>query len=259
MEHSIDTATASTPHAEPVVRKVNALRPLLWLHLGARDVLRSLRGSATAGLVIALLGLILMLVTWKVSYLGPATLGGFLIVAPFIAMPVYVLSRQLEQGQALDMSEAWHLCKANASSIAQFGLMLALGYLVWERLAAIVFALFYEGQALHLSKLPSELLSGEYSGLILTFIIVGGVLASAIFASSVVSAPLLLDRPVDVITAVLTSLRCCARNTAAMVLWAALIAFLTALGFATMMIGLVLIFPWLAHATWHAYRDMVES
>src|SRR5262249_9666965 len=98
MDQSIDTGSVPAAHPEPVVRKVNALRPLLWLHLGARDVLRSLGGSLTAGLVIALLGLVLVLVSWKVSYLGPATLGGFLIVAPFVAMPVYVLSRQLEQG-----------------------------------------------------------------------------------------------------------------------------------------------------------------
>jgi uncharacterized membrane protein len=74
-----------------------------------------------------------------------------------------------------------------------------------------------------------------------------------------VSAPLLLDRPVDVITAALTSLRCCLRNPLPMIVWAVLIAALTLVGFATVMVGLVVIFPWLAHASWHAYRDLVAA
>jgi uncharacterized membrane protein len=44
-----------------------------------------------------------------------------------------------------------------------------------------------------------------------------------------------------------------------MLLWAALIATLTAVGFATLMLGLIVIFPWLAYASWHAYRDLVEA
>ena len=178
-------------------------------------------------------------------------------MAPLIAINLYALSRQHEQGQAANTAEASRAWRANASSIALFGLMLTLAYIFWERLAAIIFAFFYSGQALHLSRLPAELLSGHYGGLLVTFIAAGAVLAAVVFALGVVTAPLLVDRPVDVVTAMLTSLRCCARNPAPMLLWAALIATLTAVGFATLMLGLVVIFPWLAHASWHAYRDLV--
>lgn len=92
----------------------------------------------------------------------------------------------------------------------------------------------------------------------LVFVGVGGLLALAVFALGVVTAPLLLDRDVDVITAAVTSLRCCLRSPAAALLWAVLIAALTALGFATLMLGLIVIFPWLGHASWYAYRDLVE-
>jgi uncharacterized membrane protein len=94
--------------------------------------------------------------------------------------------------------------------------------------------------------------------LVIAFVGVGGLLALAVYALGVVTAPLLLDRDVDVVTAAVTSLRCCLRNPGAALLWAALIAALTALGFATLMLGLVVIFPWLGHASWHAYRDLVE-
>src|SRR5262249_9359904 len=145
----------------------------------------------------------------------------------------------------------------NGSSIALFGLILALAYFVWERIAAIVFALFYSGQALHASRWWTELLSAQFAWLIVTFLAAGAALAAAIFVIGVVSAPLVLDRPVDVVTAVVTSVRCCLRNPMAMLTWAILIAACTALGFATAMLGLVLVFPLLAHASWHAYRDLV--
>jgi uncharacterized membrane protein len=197
--------------------------------------------------------------TWKATYLAPALLGGFLLVAPLIAISLYELSRQLEQGQPANVSKARAAWRSNAGSIALFGLMLTLAYIFWERVAAIIFAFFYSGQALHLSRLAQELLlSGQYVGLLLAFFAAGAALAAVVFALSVVSAPLLVDRPVDVITAALTSLRCCARNPGAMLLWAVLIAALTAVGFATLMLGLIVIFPWLAYASWHAYRDLVE-
>jgi cytochrome c oxidase subunit IV len=88
---------------------------------------------------------------------------------------------------------------------------------------------------------------------------VGGFFALIVFAFGVVTAPMLLDREVDVVTAALTSLRACLANPGATLVWAALIAVLTALGFATAMIGMVIIFPVLGHASWHAYRDLVQK
>jgi uncharacterized membrane protein len=249
---------ASSPAADPRVRRVPATRPIEWLRLGARDLARSPGPSLAIGIVVAIVGAFLVAASWKAAYLAPALLGGFLLVAPFIAIGVYTLSRQLEQNRRPEAAQAWRDARANGSSIALFGLILALAYLVWERIAAIVFALFYGGQALHASHWGLELLSPAFAGLLTAFFAAGAALAAGVFVLGVVSAPLLLDRPVDVITAVVTSVRCCVRNPGAMVLWALLIAGLTALGFATAMLGLVVVFPWLAHASWHAYRDLVD-
>jgi uncharacterized membrane protein len=258
MEHLLDSASTSRPAAMPQVHEVEATRPLVWLRRGAADFLRAPAIGLGTGAVVAAVGWLLMAATWKATYLAPALLGGFLLVAPFIAIGLYAVSRQLEQGQTPDAKDAWLSWRGNAESIALFGLLLALAYIVWERMAAIVFALFYSGEAVRLSQLPWDLLSGRFSGLVVTFVAGGALLAALVFALGVVSAPLLLDRPVDVITAALTSLRCCTTNPGAMLLWAALIAALTALGFATLMLGLVVIFPLLAFASWHAYRDLVE-
>lgn len=259
MEHLLDSTSTPQSAGMPGVNKVEASRPFVWLRQGLQDLKRAPGIGLCTGIVVAAVGWLLMTATWKATYLAPAMLGGFLLVAPFIAIGLYAVSRQLEQGQTPDGKAAWLSWRANAESIALFGLLLALAYIVWERVAAIVFALFYSGEALRLSRLPLDLISGRFSGLIFTFVVGGALLAALVFALGVVSAPLLLDRRIDVISAVLTSLRCCATNPGAMLVWALLIAGLTTLGFATLMLGLVVIFPVLAHASWHAYRDMVAK
>ena len=70
---------------------------------------------------------------------------------------------------------------------------------------------------------------------------------------------MLLDRQVGVLTAVLTSWRVVMDNPGPLALWAALLMGLTLLGMATGLVGLIPIVPWLAHASWHAYRDLVDS
>jgi len=180
-------------------------------------------------------------------------------VAPFVAIVFYALSRQIERGEAVDGAAALFAWRRNTGQIALWGLALALTLILWERLAAIVFALFYGGEVADVTTLARDVFfSGRQWGLVIAFVGVGGLLALAVYALGVVTAPLLLDRDVDVVTAAVTSLRCCLRNPGAALLWAALIAALTALGFATLMLGLVVIFPWLGHASWHAYRDLVE-
>jgi uncharacterized membrane protein len=257
---ALSAADALVPDTRaPRARRIGLSRPLTWLRRGAADLQRVPHISLRIGAAVALAGMVLTAAAWNATYLAPALLGGFLLVAPFLALPMYALSRQLERQHAADADQAWRAWRGNAESIALFGLVLALAYIFWERVAAIVFALLYRGEALYLSRLPADLLSGPFAGLLLGFLVAGAVLAAAVFAFSVVTAPLLLDRPVDVITAALTSLRCCLRNPLPMIVWAVLIAALTLVGFATVMVGLVVIFPWLAHASWHAYRDLVAA
>jgi uncharacterized membrane protein len=227
--------------------------------MGAEDLQRSLRPSLAIGAVVALAGWLLMAASWKVSYLAPALLAGFLYIAPFSAIAVYGYSRQLERGAAIDSGEALHAWRANAQSIALFGLMLAVALIFWERVAAIIFAAFFRGEPLQFSNLLTSLvLSGTHTTMLLTLVAAGALIAAVVFALSVVTAPMLLDRPVDVVTAAITSVRCCLRNPLPMLLWAVLIAGITWIGLATFMVGLVVVLPWLAHASWHAYRGLVE-
>ena len=94
---------------------------------------------------------------------------------------------------------------------------------------------------------------------VIAYVAVGGILAGVVFALSVVSVPMIIDRQVDAGTAMKTSLRVAGQDLQSMLVWATLIVVLVAIGFATWLVGMVVIFPLLGHATWHAYKDLVEE
>lgn len=244
----------------PEIRKVDSGRPVIWLQRGWADFKKALAPSLIYGGWAAAFGFALLMVAWRSTYMVPALVGGFLLVAPFVAIVFYALSRQIEQGRPVDGAEAVFAWRRNAGSIALWGLALTMALILWERVAAILFALSYGGEVRNLETLLADvLLSGRYILLVLVYFAVGGFFALIVFAFGVVTAPMLLDRDVDVVTAALTSLRACLANPAAALVWAVLIAVLTAIGFATLMIGMVIIFPLLGHASWHAYRDLVQK
>ncbi len=243
----------------PAVRTVEALRPLRWLARGWRDLRRTGLASLVYGLALALAGAAVVWLAGSRPYLVTALYSGFLLVAPFLLIGVYDLSRQLEHGGALDARRALGAWRANADSIGLFGLGLVFVLISWERISAILFALLYGGELASLETLVQQMVfSPDYRTLLVAYVGIGGALAVLVFAVSAVSVPMLLDRNPDVATAIATSLRAVARNLVPMAIWAALIVVLTVIGFATLFLGLIVVLPWLGHATWHAYRDLVE-
>jgi uncharacterized membrane protein len=106
---------------------------------------------------------------------------------------------------------------------------------------------------------PTLLFTAHGLGLLVTGTIVGGALAALTFSISVISVPLLMTRRIDAVSAIAASLRAVRVNWQPMALWAALIAGFIALGIATVFVGLVIAFPLIGHATWHAFRDVVRN
>jgi len=242
----------------PNVRKIGPGQPFVWLKRGLADLARVPVASLSYGLVFAAIGAGLLTIARGRSHLAPALTSGFMLIAPFFAIVLYGLSRALERGGEASTADAFQAWRRNSGSIALFGFLLAFTLMAWERISAIIFALFYGGNVPDLRNfLADVLLSGRYNELLVAYFGIGGIFALAVFAFSVVAPQAMLDRDIDVATAIVTSIKCCTTNPLAMFVWAAIIAALTALGFATWMIGLVLVFPWLSHASWHAYRDLV--
>ena len=117
-----------------------------------------------------------------------------------------------------------------------------------------------QGRNLVLDSSVAQLFfSGSGLVFLIVFTLVGAVIATAVFVISVVSIPMMLDRKTDFITAVLTSITAGRANIVVMMLWAALLTVFTGIGLITFYLGLAIVLPLIGHATWHAYRDIVDS
>jgi uncharacterized membrane protein len=137
--------------------------------------------------------------------------------------------------------------------------MLVFVLISWERLSAILVGLFLAGSGIGgLADLLSLRALQQHTEFMLAYLAFGGVLALMMFSLSVVSLPMMLHREVDFATALVTSFMATRHNFPVLLLWGVLIAGLTAVGVATNFIAMAVIFPWLGHASWHAYRGLIE-
>jgi len=255
-----DTPTQLDQHfALPEVRRVELDRPLAWLRSGWRDMWANPIASLAYGLLFAIAGDIILIFAWGNPYLSTAAVSGFFLVGPLLAGGLYEISRRHAGGLHSTFFDSLAGWGRNGQSMAMFGLLLALASLIWERTSAIFFALFVPDLVPNFWSFASGvLLNPDYLGLTLTWLVAGGILAMLVLSVSAVSIPMLVDRQVDFVTAMMTSMRAVALNPAPMLVWAALVVALTALGFATLLFGLIFLMPLLGHASWHAYRDLVE-
>ena len=249
-DHGLDT---------PQVRHVGASRPWHWLKLGWQDLAANPAASLAYGAFFALVGYLILAFASARPYLFTAAISGFLLIGPIAAAGLYEMSRRRAAGERSGFFESLKGLKREGDQLAYFGLGLAITLILWERLSAILFALFYAGVAPDLSNLFNDIaFSGNYLNFVAAYLVVGGALAALVFAFSAIAIPMILDRSTDVVTAMITSARAVGHNLVPMILWAAMIVIAMAIGFATMMVGMVLLLPVVGHATWHAYKDLVE-
>ena len=252
----------NNPHiALPCVYRVSWQQPWHWLKLGWGDFKRNLSLSLSLGMVFAIFGNAVVNHFLKESHLAMALTSGFLLVAPFLAIGFYGMSCQIEEGKTnAEEDRAFSCIRDNAASIGMFGLMYALVLSAWERFSAILVALMLRGDWVSSGPFSFDSLwAAEHWQFVVAYVGFGAVLAGLVFAASVVSLPMMMDRKADVVTAVVTSLVVVRENLAAMALWAVLIVALTVLGVLTWFVGLAVIFPILGHASWYAYRDTVQA
>ncbi|MDX2158383.1 MAG: DUF2189 domain-containing protein [Hyphomicrobiaceae bacterium] len=250
-------AAAWDPDGVAVPHRVPFDAPWMWLAAGWRDLWAAPAVGLTYGLAFAGGAAALALGLWSrgAQALFPAFAGGFFLIAPFLAMGLYDASRRLAGGEPVSLASAAGAGLAAKGQIAFFGVVLMIVFLVWLELAFMLLMLFMGGQGLPPASefLPTLLFTGPGLGLLIVGSIVGGCLATLVFAMSAVAVPMLLVERVDAVTAIRSSIAAVAANPKPMALWAALIAVMIAAGFVTLLAGLVLAFPLIGHATWHAY------
>jgi len=244
------------------VRRVPLDAPWDWLARGWRDLCALPTASLAYGAFFAVAAWIVLLVLIQLgaTALIPVLAAGFLLVAPLLAAGLYEMSRRLEKGEQVTARKVFDACAPAIGRLGFFGVVLFFAFFIWVELAFLLLSLFLGEVAL---PAPSEfvhtiLFTNAGVALLIAGTLTGGMLAAMVFAISSVAAPLLLVKDVDAVSAMATSVRAASLNTGPMLLWAALIAGYMAIGLATLFVGLVVIFPLLGHATWHAFRDLAE-
>ncbi len=246
-------------HPFPVVRAGLPLSaPFEWLRRGADDLRAGGFASLFYGACFAAGGFLLFLAFRHTVQLVTAVTAGFMLVGPFLAIGLYELSRRRETGEELSLKATLTVWKRSIGCFGIYSMILILIYLVWARASLVIFALFYQGGMPTLGSFMTQILKFDNIEFLLAYLAVGGVFAGLVFAFSVVSIPMMLERNQDAITAMLASFLALVRNLPMMLIWGALIALLTALGIALAFVGLIITMPLVGHATWHAYRALIE-
>lgn len=246
-------------HPFPVIRSGLPLSaPFEWLRLGWDDLRTGGLTSLFYGFCFATGGLFFFLSFRHAVQLLTALTTGFMLIGPFLAIGLYEISRQHELGEKPNLKDTLAVWRRNLAGNGVYSLILVIFYLVWARASLVAFALFYEGGMPSVENFIGQILKFDNLEFLLVYLAIGGFFAVLVFALSVVSIPMMLDRNEDAITAMLASAIAFVRNLPAMLVWAALIGMLGLVGMATAFIGHIVLMPLIGHATWHAYRALVQ-
>lgn len=253
--------TSISGKTDPVVRPVTTADIAEALAWGMRDFQAAPRYGLTFGALYAAGGIVIVmsLTALGLTYLAYPLAAGFALIGPFVAVVLYEVSRQLEDGQNPSWRGIWSIV-ISRREIAWMALVTMFIFVVWMYQIGFLMALFF-GLNASFSSLPQFITVVLTTNQGLLFLLVGNMIGAALslilFSLTVVSFPLLLDRDVDFVTAMVTSVRAVAASPLPMLGWALIIVMQLIVSAIPFFLGLVITLPVLGHATWHLYRRIV--
>lgn len=252
----------------PPVLPIEPDQPLRWLVLGFRDLTRNPLLSLAHGLLLALGGAVITWVAFDEFWLLAGLVSGFMVGAPVLATSLYAMSRAIERHEPVSLAllvNTWtrwqlrlQLQPDSYWALIRFGLLLGLATAGWVFTSSTLIHLMAPVPIHTPMDFIRHVVISRDHHLFEIWLAIGGVMAAPLFASSVVSMPMLLDRRVTVLEAVLTSWKVVLTYPVTMALWAFLLMGFTLLGIFSLYLGLILVVPMLGHASWHAYRELVD-
>ncbi len=252
------TESTPLPLSRQRRRNLPASAAFGWLAAGWRDLWRNPLPSLAYGLVVFVLSLAVVtcLFRLELDYILFPALAGFMVVGPLVAIGLYQKSRDLEEGRPVSLARMIFVRAESGAQVWFTGAILCLLMLVWMRAAVIIYALFFGLRPFPgLDHIAAMLFTTpEGWGMLVVGTVVGGLFAAFSFAISTFSIPMLLAEKVDAFTAMGTSISMVFRNLPVMLVWGAIVLALFLICIVTGLVGLVVIFPLLGHATWHSYR-----
>lgn len=253
------TTLAETAPPRPVIRTITADDVYAALRQGWQDFRAVPRYGLFFGGVYALVGIAIFLTLWvtdRPGWIMPLAVA-FPLVGPFAAVGLYEVSRRREAGEPLDWAEVLGaVWRKRDSQIPSMAFVVLAGFLVWMWAAAMLVILFL-GRLGAYDDLDVILGSGNGIALVIVGSIVGAVIAFLLFAVTVVSLPMLVDREVDFVTAMVTSFKAVRDNLQPMLHWGWIVGGTLFTAMVPFFLGLVVALPVLGHATWHLYRKVI--
>lgn len=258
MDTSNDVTNAPGLHLQ--IRHVSWLEPLHWLRYGWQDLRHHAGASVAYGLLVTGMGFIILAFATYHAYIMAAAVSGFLLVGPVLATGLCELSRRREQQKQATFDDSLDALSRHGRALTHFaGVLFGLSVL-WFLVSGLILETFVGTAVPDINQAVWGDFTNRVSlSLIMVYIAIGGILALVVFALSVVSVPAIIDRDASASESMGASARVTAANIPAMLVWAGLIVILTAIGFATFLLGMIVIYPLLGHATWYAYKDLISS
>lgn len=249
----------STPQNARQIAALRAGDPFRWLALGWRDLMAARWIALFYGVCFWLMALVLGAIFRNKPEYTMSFLSGCFLVGPFLAMGLYEVSRRRERGLPQDLGASLSCWDNRLGSMGLLVLVLIVLELLWGRASLVVFAVFFNTGMPSTASVMQGIFSPSNWKFVAVYLAVGGVFASLVFSSCVVSIPMILDRNTDAISACIASMQVVVENTGVMVLWGLLIVLLL---LASLLLpwalGVLLVGPWLGHASWHAYRGCIR-
>ena len=242
------------------IRHAALFKPFSWLAKAWQDLRHHPQASLAHGLAVSALILISLIITSIHIYVIAGIVSGFMLIGPIMAAGLCELSRRDEHDEPVSFDHSLdgiRHCQSTLNHLA--GILLGFSVL-WFVISGLVLFLTI-GNIVPSFELTlwGDFLTYVTPMQIVLYIVVGGVLASIVFVVSVVSVPAIIENDIPAVDAMIISFKVTLANLPTMIVWSSLIVLLTAIGFATFLVGMVVIYPLLGHATWHAYRDLVQS
>jgi len=250
---------SSTSEPADTAIPIDLRSPWRWLRLGCLDFIRNPLPGLLHGIALSLFGLVLFISAHDHFWLLAGAFSGFLLVAPVIASGLYVVSRHASAGQRVFLREVLQLWLSGDRRLIGFGLLLALAGTGWVLTSAGLIVLWAPVPIEKPVDFFQHVVLGPSPGLFEAWVLVGALLAAPVFASSVVTIPLLIDTQTPLWEAVHQSWRVVGSYPVVMALWASLIVLLVGFGLSTLTLGLLVAVPVLGHASWHVYADLKRA
>ncbi len=234
--------------------------PLRWLWRGLRDMVSQPWISLFYGACFWVMALIVSAVFKNNPEYTLSVVSGSLLLGPFLAMGLYDVSMRMERGEAPSFGSSLTCWEPHIRSMGMLIMVMVVMELLWGRASLVVFAVFFNSGGMPTTASVLEAVFNPQNWeFIAAYICVGGFFAGLVFASMMVSIPMILDRDTDAVTACITSLRVFFDRTLVSLFWGLLITLLVVLAIWPSAAGLLLVGPWLGFASWHAYRASVSN